>query len=94
MNSYEQIFRGNSSVTPFCNIQIPIGGGLNEIDFTGKVIFHPETEMTTEEHLLCTAAAIAFVYVIIFCLYKISVIFIVFPESCNESEKRKSWSNS
>lgn len=30
-------------------------------EFSGTIIFHPETGVSTEEQLLCTAAAIAFV---------------------------------
>ncbi|XP_037035787.1 uncharacterized protein LOC119073979 [Bradysia coprophila] len=50
------IFRDSSSVTPLCNIQMSVG----ENDFTGKIIFHPETGITSYEQLLCTAAGIAF----------------------------------
>lgn len=38
------------------NADIHSSGEIN-----GTIIFHPETEITTEEQLLTTAAAIAFV---------------------------------
>lgn len=46
---------------PYANIN-------NSGEFNGTIIFHQETGITTEEKLLCTAAAIAFVIVITQCL--------------------------
>lgn len=47
------------SATPLCNIQTnPFRSASS---FTGKIIFHPDTGITTEEQLLCTAATFAFV---------------------------------
>lgn len=47
--------------SPLSNIQLPYADIYNSGEFNGTIIFHPESGITTEEQLLCTAAAIAFV---------------------------------
>ncbi|XP_037041180.1 uncharacterized protein LOC119077910 [Bradysia coprophila] len=48
------IFRDQSSASPLCHLNI------EPDEFTGKIVFHPETGITADEQLLCTAAAFAF----------------------------------
>ncbi|XP_037043782.1 uncharacterized protein LOC119079823 [Bradysia coprophila] len=55
-----EIFRDQSSPNPLCNIKIPYGKIFIENEFSGTIIFHPDTGITNIEQLLCTAAAIAF----------------------------------
>lgn len=46
---------------PLCSIQMPDVEIYNPTEFNVKLIFHPQTGITQEEQLLCTAAAVAFV---------------------------------
>ncbi|KAG4074704.1 hypothetical protein HA402_008802 [Bradysia odoriphaga] len=48
------IFRDQSSASPLCHLNI------EPYEFTGKIVFHPETGITADEQLLSTAAAFAF----------------------------------
>ncbi|KAJ6645609.1 hypothetical protein Bhyg_00816 [Pseudolycoriella hygida] len=54
------IFRTNSMVAPMCNLQMPSLDTYRLQEFNIKMIFHPESGITREEQLLCTAAAIVF----------------------------------
>lgn len=56
-----KIFRDQSSTTPICNIQTPYSYTVTHRGCSGKIVFNQETGITTEEQLLCSAAAIAFV---------------------------------
>lgn len=63
---------------------MPSADVYNRAEFNGKIIFHPETGITTEEQLLCTAAAIAFVIYFLF-IFNIILCLFNFPESYNEA---------
>lgn len=58
---YLQIFRNNVLTTPLCHLQMPDSNIYNSREFNVKIIFHPNTGITEDEQLLCTAAAIAYV---------------------------------
>ncbi|KAJ6646196.1 hypothetical protein Bhyg_01407 [Pseudolycoriella hygida] len=54
------IFRQNMMSSPLCHLQMPNVEIYNKNEFDVKIIFYPQTGITEEEQLLCTAAAIAF----------------------------------
>lgn len=57
-----QVFRDDESLDfPLCNIQMTGADGSKLGEFNMKIVFHPETGITEEEQLICTAGATAFV---------------------------------
>lgn len=59
--------------SPICSMQMINADIYNAEEYDGTIIFHRETEISAEEQLLCTAAAIVFVNIILFIVYNLYI---------------------